>query len=281
MALSIYKVEADMIQLQCHVPACLPSRHTPWLVYVPAAIKSQPPRRLDTSATTSMAPLQDLHDRYRSFIHRTADKIRLTEHRVISQLIAETLCTALLILYADGAVAQKFLGLQLGYVGQFLSLSVGSGAAVCTCVLVAGKACPALLNPAFATANALVGRLRWSLLPAYILLEFVGAYLGAGLLLAVYNTKIIEYANTFENGQYLTNTTGGIFVAVTTALLVFGIYGITEDRLVKKSPHCFPAFVGLVVFLVVGTYMANASSCLNPARDFGPRLLIFTTCKSN
>ncbi|BHF83387.1 Aquaporin-3 [Sparganum proliferum] len=218
-----------------------------------------------------MAPLQDLHDRYCSFIHRTADKIRLTKHTVITQLIAETLGTLLLIFYGDGSVAQKFLG----------SISI----------VVTGKACPAILNPAVAVSNTIIGALRWSLLPVYILLEFLGAYLGAGLVLAVYDKKIREYAEKNDGGQFLTNTTGGIFVAnkgssvevavidqiVTTAILVFGIYAITEDRLVKKSPYAPPAVVGLVVFLAVGTYTANASSALNPARDFGPRLLLLST----
>ncbi|VDM01003.1 unnamed protein product [Schistocephalus solidus] len=240
-----------------------------------------------------MAPLQDFHDRYRRFIHRTADKIRLTKHTVVTQLIAETLGTLLLIFYGDGSGAQNFLGSSK--LNQFLTVSLGWGAAVSVAIIVTGKACPAILNPAIAVSNTMIGGLRWSLLPAYILLEFVGAYLGAGLLLAVYNTKIAEYAMKYDGGQYLTNTTGGIFVAakgsslgvavmdqiVTTAILVFGIYAITEDRLVKKSPYATPAVVGMVVYLAVGTYTANASSALNPARDFGPRLLLLSTCKSS
>ncbi|KAL7054044.1 hypothetical protein AAHC03_026599 [Spirometra sp. Aus1] len=236
-----------------------------------------------------MAPLQDLHDRYCSFIHRTADKIRLTKHTVITQLIAETLGTLLLIFYGDGSVAQNVLGSTK--LNQFLTVSLGWGAAVTVSIVVTGKACPAILNPAVAVSNTIIGALRWSLLPVYILLEFLGAYLGAGLVLAVYNAKICEYAKNNNSGQFLTNTTGGIFVAnkgssvgtavvdqiVTTAILVFGIYAITEDRLVKKSPYTTPAVVGMVVFLAVGTYTANASSALNPARDFGPRLLLLST----
>ncbi|VDM01004.1 unnamed protein product [Schistocephalus solidus] len=236
-----------------------------------------------------MYPLQCFHDRYCRFIHRSADKMRLTEHRVITSLIAEILGTLLLIFFGDGSVAQNFLGPSK--LNQFLIVSLGWGGAVTVSIIVTGQAGPAILNPAIAMSNTVIGRLRWSLLPAYMLLEFAGAYLGAGLLLAVYHTKISEYAMRKDGGHFLTNTTGSIFVAgkgsslgvavmdqiVTTAILAFGIYALTEDRLVKKPIHTTPALVGMMLFLAVGTYTANASSALNPARDFGPRLLLLST----
>ncbi|BHF83384.1 Aquaporin-3 [Sparganum proliferum] len=235
-----------------------------------------------------MAPLQNLHDRYRTFIHGAADKIRLTECTVVTQLTAETLGTLLLTFYGDGSVVQNFRGLR--GLNQFLAIGLGWGAAVTVGIIVTGKACPAILNPAMTVSNAIIGRLCLYLLPAYILIQFLGAYLGAGLLLAIYNTKIHEFAMRKDSVRFLTNTTGGIFVVnrgsslgvaltdqiLTTAILAFSIYAITEDKLVSKSPYATPAAVEMTLFLTVGTYTANAGSALNPARDFGPRLLLLS-----
>ncbi|VDN35046.1 unnamed protein product [Dibothriocephalus latus] len=59
--------------------------------------------------------------------------------------------------------------------------------------------------------------------------------------------------------------------------MVFCIYAIIDDKLVEKPPHVTPAAVGLIVFIVVGAYTANASSALDPARDLGPRLMLLST----
>ncbi|VDD76957.1 unnamed protein product [Mesocestoides corti] len=227
------------------------------------------------------------YNKYRTFIHRSADKIRLTNHPIVTQLMAETLATAVLIFYGDGAVAQKFF-----LNSRFLEISAGWGAAVAIAIKVGGnKASPAILNPAVAVANSVLGSLRWSLLIPYIIVEVLGAFIGAALLLGVYNTKVIEYTNDFDGGNFLVNSTGGIFVAgknsnlgtavvdqiLTTAILMIGILAVTDYKLVRKPDLFNPVFVGMVVFLAVGTYTANASSALNPARDLGPRILLLAT----
>ncbi|VDK32170.1 unnamed protein product [Taenia asiatica] len=227
------------------------------------------------------------YNSYRHLIHRAADRIRLTNHPVVTQLMAETLATMFLIFYGDGAVAQKFF-----FESSFLEISVGWGAAVTIGIIVAGgKASPAFMNPAVAVANSVTGSLRWSLLPLYIVLEVIGAFLGAGLLLAVYNENLIQYTNEQNDGHFYVNTTGGIFVAgkgssvgaavvdqiLTTALLMFGLLAVGDDRLVKKSDKFVPLLAGVVVYMAVGTYTANASSALNPARDLGPRILLLAS----
>ncbi|EUB62116.1 Aquaporin-3 [Echinococcus granulosus] len=227
------------------------------------------------------------YDSYRRFIHRCADRIRLTDYPVVTQLMAETLATIALIFYGDGSVAQKFF-----FSSSFLEISLGWGAAVAIGIVVAGgKASPAFMNPAVAVANAVTAHLRWSLLPLYIVLEVVGAFLGAALLLAVYNENLLRYVTENDGGNFYVNSTGGIFVAgkgssvktavvdqiLTTALLMFGLLAVGDNRLVKKSDKFAPMLAGMVVYMAVGTYTANASSALNPARDLGPRILLLVS----
>lgn len=205
--------------------------------------------------------------------------------------MAETLGTAILIFYGDGSVAQNFF---LGT--NFLEISLGWGAAVTVAILICGgKASPAIFNPAIAVSNAVSGRLRWSLLPIYLTIEVIGGFLGAALLLGVINTKLVNYTNIFDGGQFLVNTTGGIFIAgkgstvgmacvdqiFSTALLVWSIMAVADGVLVRKPDKVIPILVGMVVYMTVGTYTANASSALNPARDLGPRILLLASCKSN
>ncbi|KAM3184557.1 hypothetical protein ACTXT7_008136 [Hymenolepis weldensis] len=233
------------------------------------------------------SPGPEWYARYRRFIHRSADRIRLTNYPVITQLMAETLGTIALIFYGDGSGAQKFF-----FNSNFLEVSIGWGSAVTLGIIISGgKASPAFLNPAVAVANAVMGKVRWSLLPLYIILEVFGGFLGAGLLLGVYNENIIQYANEVDGGKFLVSSTGGIFVAgkgssvgvavadqiITTALLMIGIMAVGDNHLVKKPGKFVPLLVGMVVYMAVGTYTANASSALNPARDLGPRLLLLAT----
>lgn len=244
---------------------------------------------LKTEPSRIYHPGPEWYGSYRKFVHRTADKIRLTNYPLITQLLAEALGTMVLIFYGDGAGAQKFF-----FNSTFLEVSAGWGAAVVMAIIIGGgKASPAFYNPAVATATAVKGAVRWCFLPLFIVVEVIGAFLGAALLLAVYNQNIIQYTDTVDGGNFLVNSTGGIFVAgkgssvgtavldqiTTTALLMLGILAVGDDHLVKKSSKFVPLLVGMVVYMAVGTYTANASSALNPARDLGPRILLLVSRK--
>ena len=60
-----------------------------------------------------------------------------------------------------------------------------------------------------------------------------------------------------------------------TALLVAGIFAITDSRNSPAPAGLAPVVVGLLVVLIGATFGFNAGYAINPARDFGPRLFTF------
>ncbi|VDN16469.1 unnamed protein product, partial [Dibothriocephalus latus] len=133
--------------------------------------------------------------------------------------------------------------------------------------------------------------MRWALCLPYILLDFFGGYLGAGLVLATYHNKIIDYANNHDGGKFLVNSTGYIFITptdcntgftfeyqlFTTAGIAIGIYAFSEPKLVPLPTYvCFP-WLGMLVYLGIDSAGAVGGAPLNPMRDFSPRLMMLST----
>ena len=61
-----------------------------------------------------------------------------------------------------------------------------------------------------------------------------------------------------------------------TMMLVLFIFGLTEDCNVgKPSSDLQPLFIGLTVSSIIFFVSPLTQACLNPARDFGPRLVAY------
>ena len=61
-----------------------------------------------------------------------------------------------------------------------------------------------------------------------------------------------------------------------TMMLVLFIFGLTEDCNVgKPSSDLQPLFIGLAVASIIFFVAPLTQACLNPARDFGPRLVAY------
>jgi glycerol uptake facilitator protein len=59
-------------------------------------------------------------------------------------------------------------------------------------------------------------------------------------------------------------------------MLVLFIFGLTEDCNVgKPSSDLQPLFIGLTVSSIIFFVSPLTQACLNPARDFGPRLVAY------
>jgi MIP family channel proteins len=208
---------------------------------------------------------------------------------IARELAAEFLGTFTLIVFGVAVVAQVVLSRQTN--GQYLSINIGWGLAVTMGAYVAGGVSGAHLNPAVSLALAAHRGFPWKKVLPYSFAQLAGAFVAA---LVVYVTYHEAFAN-FDNGiRQVTGPEGtaGIFATypqpflstfpggfidqiVGTALLVLGIFAITDQRNANLPNPFAPIVVGALVLLIGSTFGYNAGYAINPARDFGPRLFTF------
>lgn len=198
---------------------------------------------------------------------------------------AEFLGTFTLIVFGVGVVAQVVLSRQTA--GQYLSINLAWGLAVMMGVYVSAGVSGAHLNPAVTLALAVHRGFPWRKVPPFVLAQVAGAFLGALVVYFTYREAFFD----FDQGiRQVTGPqgTGGIFATypqaflslgggvidqiVGTALLILGIFALTDQRNAAPPSWFTPVAVGALVVLIGATFGFNAGYAINPARDFGPRL---------
>lgn len=206
--------------------------------------------------------------------------------------VAEVLGTALMILLGNGVVASCSLnntharGVGIGWI----VITTAWGLGVFVGVTVAGPVSGAHLNPAVTLALAVAGKLSWSMVPLYVVAEFLGAMLGA---LCVWLYFRDQFAATddegarracFCTGPAIDNPPNNFFCeVVATFVLIFVIFHISEGSIMLPgSDTATPLGLGTVGALpvallvwVIGLSLGGTTGyAINPARDLGPRLVL-------
>ena len=100
--------------------------------------------------------------------------------------LAEFLGTALLVLLGNGVVANVVLPKTKGNGAGWIVIAFGWGMAVFVAVRCVDSFSGAHLNPAVTVGLAAAGNFSWSLAPAYIVAQMVGALVGAVLVFVFY-----------------------------------------------------------------------------------------------
>jgi glycerol uptake facilitator protein len=206
----------------------------------------------------------------------------------LGELSAEFLGTMILILFGVGVVAQVVTG--DGGLGDHDSIAWAWGIGVTMGVYVAARISGAHLNPAVTIALAAFKGFPWRKVLPYSLAQTAGAFVAALIIRFVYS----DLLNSVDPG--LTAATQGVFSTlpgngtlpvsigtaffdqvVGTAILVFVIFALTTASNNPPLANLGPVVVGLLVVGIGMAWGANAGYAINPARDFGPRLLTFLT----
>jgi glycerol uptake facilitator protein len=213
------------------------------------------------------------------------------------EYLAEFFGTFVLIAFGTGVVAMYVAALPLSGRGagitsdaDWLLITWGWGMAVVFGVYVAGGVTGAHINPAVSVAFAAFGRFPWRKVPGYIVSQVLGALAGATLVYMVYRDPIQAY----EKAQHITRDGGAgtvsIFVTppapyygnywgpfitelVGTALLLIIIFAVVDTRNLPVRANLAPLIIGLGVFAIGMSFGANSGYAINPARDFGPRVM--------
>jgi glycerol uptake facilitator protein len=215
------------------------------------------------------------------------------------ELLSEFFGTFVLIAFGDGVVAMAVAALPgsgrtagptviFQAAGDWLLITWGWAMAVAFGVWVAGGVSGAHINPAVTLAFAVRRRFSWNKVLPYWAAQLVGAFAGAALVLLVYNSAINAFnlanhtpragghaLSTFSifatfPASYFHGTIAGPLVdqIVGTAFLLIFVVALIDLRNTALA-------IGLAVAAIGMSYGANAGYAINPARDFGPRLLAF------
>ncbi len=203
----------------------------------------------------------------------------------MSPFMAELLGTMLLILLGDGVVANVLLNDTYGNKGGWIVITTAWGLAVYVGVVVAGPYSGAHLNPAVTIGLAIAGKFAWAGVPAYILAQLLGAFLGALLVWLMYydhfkrnNPPAIILA-VFCTGpairNYVSNIASEIIGAFVLVFVVFYIAGAqitpTHVPIGLGSVGALP--VALLVWVIGLSLGGTTGYAINPARDLGPRIV--------
>jgi glycerol uptake facilitator protein len=191
---------------------------------------------------------------------------------------AEVIGTALLVLLGDGVVAAVMLNKTKAQNAGWMVITTGWAMAVAMGVYAVGRISGAHLNPAITLGMALAGKFPWSQVPAYILGQVLGAFLGA---LLVWLTYLPHWAETQDPNSKLAvfSTMPAIrrlplnllTEVIGTCVLMFGVLAISANTAPTQSGLA-PLLIGLLVWSIGLSLGAPTGYAINPARDLGPRL---------
>jgi glycerol uptake facilitator len=220
----------------------------------------------------------------------------------LGELGAEFLGTFIIIAFGDGVVAMSVAALNqsgrgtVPFVasGDWMLIAFGWGFAVMFAVYVAGGVSGAHLNPAITLAQALRRGFSWRKVPGFWAAQVLGAFAGAALVWLDYRFAIgsYEHANHIVRGAASSIPTYSIFATfpakylhswiwpfvdqvIGTGFLILLVLALSDEYNAPVKSNLAPMLVGFVVVAIGMSFGANAGYAINPARDFGPRLLTF------
>jgi len=211
--------------------------------------------------------------------------------------IGEMLGTFILTLFGCSSVAVAVL---FGEYNSIFQIGLVWGIGVTLAIFLTRHICNAHLNPAVSVAMVVAGRMKAKMLPGYLLAQIAGGIMAGAMLYILFGPSIEQYELTHEIvrgtaasvdtarmfGEFYPNPGDAIAtVSLPLAMLAEGfgtmmlalfIFGLTEDCNVgKPSSDLQPLFIGLTVSSIIFFVAPLTQAGLNPARDFGPRVVAF------
>lgn len=218
---------------------------------------------------------------------------------LLQQCLAEVIGTFLLVLFGCGSVCAAVLtGAQLGV----FQVAIVWGLGIAFAIQLTGSISGAHLNPAVTLGFATWGGFDRAKIIPYILAQFVGAMLGALLLLLLYADALVA----FEAAQNITRGASGseasamvltefypnpggrplaeaamvmpewramLVEIVGTAVLMLVILSVTNPNNRGTMAAYVPWTIGLTITVLISLLAPLTMGGFNPARDLGPRLI--------
>ena len=218
--------------------------------------------------------------------------------KYFKEFTGEILGTFLLVLFGCGSVTVSVL--FNAYQG-LIQIALVWGIGVTLAIYLTRHLSCAHLNPAVSIAMVISKRMTVRRLPVYLIAQFSGAilagiaiYLLFGSTISAYEsshkiirgtTESIQTAKMF--GEYYSSPGSTAVVSLPLAigaeafgtfLLLLIIFALTEGCNVGRPDDALtPVFIGLTVTSIICLIAPLTQAGLNPARDFGPRIVAWLT----
>lgn len=168
-------------------------------------------------------------------------KVRLA----LREPFAEFFGVFIMVLFGDGSVAQVLLSAGEksapggnGF-GNYQSINWGWGLGVMLGIYVAGDS-GAYLNPAITFTNCLLRKLPWRRFPMYLLAQFLGGFIAAGVIYGNY----INAINEFEGGS-------GIRTVPPNPTATAAVFCTYPQPFLTKASQFFSEFIASTILMFV------------------------------
>lgn len=204
------------------------------------------------------------------------------------EYFGEFLGTFILILLGNGVVANVNLDKTYSNGAGWIVITAGWGMAVFVAVLATADLSGAHLNPAVTLGLAFSGLFEWAKVAPFILAQILGAMLGASVVY-LYFKNHFDATKTpgakkacFCTAPAIRNYSNNLFSEIVgTFVLVLAVLLIALPQLeyenlgsTKVGMGALGALpVALVVFSIGMSLGGTTGYAINPARDFGPRII--------
>ncbi|KAF7292860.1 putative aquaporin 4 [Mycena indigotica] len=210
--------------------------------------------------------------------------------QIIREAAAEFTGVAILVIFGTGATCQVVLStlpaVASSQRGDYLSISLGWGIGIAMGVWISAGISGGHINPAVTLALATWRGFPWRKVPVYIFSQILGGVVGAALTYGNY----VHAIDTFEGGRNIrTLKTAGLFATyaldymtqaacffsefLATAILMILILAATDKHNAPPPSGLLPLVLFILVVGIGSSLGMETGFAINPARDFGPRLL--------
>ena len=209
----------------------------------------------------------------------------------LGELISEALAVFIIIAFGDSVAAMYLLYDPSPYLHAYWGVCIVWGLGVTVAIYATGSVSGTHANPAVTLALATYRAFPWRKVIPYWVAQIVGGFLGAALVYALYYPVINHFNDLHQMtraggggmGVFFTSPAPGITVwhafsdeIILTAILVFGIFAITEQYNEMAPGANFGALIIGFLVAAIGASMGYLEAwAINPARDLGPRLFAY------
>lgn len=170
----------------------------------------------------------------------------------------------------------------LGYVSNMYEFAVWFGIAFAITVIAFAPISGVHVNPGVTLAWTIFGGFDKKLILPYWVAQILGWSVGVVPLYIMFDNIFEEWCMTTGGNPatlfYCATPADSLLAGAAmeiflTAMLTFGIFVLLDERIPNRpSKAGFPWAIGIVISLTIAIGGGFTGTCINPARDLGPRI---------